>query len=150
MVKHVSSRDRRLEEFLCHLIFKVSCSLAPYVVKIGCDIRILLWRLERVKDQEGHQPRIWGSRCERVGQQNISRQITHESVRIELSSGTTLSMIYTWDAVSFESKNKRNEKCDVMFRDDIQCRQWRGLTVIKMQKKNCHVKLRRHHGDLEI
>ena len=101
--------DRGREEFLCHLIFKVSCSVALYIVKIGCDIRILLMRTER--KWSGHQSRIRWSRCERVRQQNISRQINHESVRIELSSGTTLSMIYAWDVFLLNRKLKRNEKC---------------------------------------
>ena len=82
--------DRRLDEILCGLIFKVSCSLVPYVVKIRFDIRILL--MSRENTRSGPQPRIRYSRYEYVRQQKISRQIHHEAVRVEFSYDTTLSM----------------------------------------------------------
>ena len=98
--------DSRLDEFLCHLIFKVSCSLAPYDVKIGYDLRILLTSTE--SERSGSQIRIRWLRCERVRQQNISRQIW--SYRVE-SRDVPVDVLHL-RCVSFESKIKKERESE--------------------------------------
>ena len=144
-VKVRSFRDRRLDELLCELIFKVTCSLASYVVKIRFDIRILLKSRESTRSV--HQFRIRWSKYERVRQQNISRQINHEAVRIEFSHDTTLSMIYIWNVVLSNRPKKRNEKCQ-------SCSRWNAVSTMKKMnsdrnaEKNLSRKTEKTSGDL--
>ena len=94
VIKYVSfEKKKRFDEFLWSLIMRASSDFAPVIIESGYDNTILLMRKE-IK-RSGQSPKnsiIKGRTC----QTKKKSTKNHESVRIELSYGTILSMTYTW------------------------------------------------------